>query len=226
MASFSCIYLYSGGERGTFSAYPRATCAAVLVAKDGRVLGKGLSDYNTDCVQVAFADAGLEAIPLEEWCVTWPISSELRSDLAAATLYLTLEPSAERQGEALPPITRLIRQCGIKRVVIGSPDPIPEFASLGASNLHANGIRVTVGSCLREECDNLIRVYSEKANSKLQRMARQHFSQFKRPLGFLHCSVVDSDNVEAFARHGNAFGKTINGQQLSYRHLGAYESKF
>jgi hypothetical protein len=46
---------------------------------------------------------------------------------------------------------------------------------------------------------------------------------FKRPLGYLHCSVVDSDSIEAYARHGNAFGKNIGSQKLNFRDLGAYE---
>ena len=46
---------------------------------------------------------------------------------------------------------------------------------------------------------------------------------FKRPLGYLHCSVVDTDNVEAFARRGNAFGKNFNGKNYNFRDFGAYE---
>jgi len=46
---------------------------------------------------------------------------------------------------------------------------------------------------------------------------------FKRPLGYLHCSVVDSDNIEAFARRGNAFGKSHNGKIYNLRDFGTYE---
>jgi hypothetical protein len=34
--------------------------------------------------------------------------------------------------------------------------------------------------------------------------------------------VVDSDNVEAFARQGNAFGKDFGGKNLGYRDFGSY----
>ena len=34
---------------------------------------------------------------------------------------------------------------------------------------------------------------------------------------------MDSDNVEAFARAGNAFGKNFGGKNLSSRNFGAYE---
>ena len=54
-------------------------------------------------------------------------------------------------------------------------------------------------------------------------MARKQFSLFRRPLGYLHCSVVDSGNVEAFRRAGNAFGKDFNGKVLNYRDFGSYE---
>jgi hypothetical protein len=46
---------------------------------------------------------------------------------------------------------------------------------------------------------------------------------FGRPLGFLHCSVVDSVDLEAFAQHGNAFGKAFGGKTLSFRDFGSYE---
>jgi pyrimidine deaminase RibD-like protein len=213
----------SGGERGPESAYPNPTCAAVLVSKDGQVISDGRSDYRTDCVQACLEGAGLEITPLHEWCVKWPSSKQLRKDLKEATLYLTLEPSASRKGQAFPPITQLIGLSGIRRVVIGSPDPVPELASKGAAALHMAGINCVMGSILTEECDSLIEEYAAKANGKLARMARKHFKQFKKPLGFLHCSVVDSLDVEAYARHGNAFGRQIGGKTLSYRNLGAYE---
>lgn len=190
---------------------------------DGRIIGQGRSDFNTDCVQAVMENAGLEVTPLREWCVTWPNSKQLRKDMAGATLYLTLEPTEKRKGQAVPPITELIQLSGVGRVVIGCPDPISENASKGASALHMYGIDTTMGLVLQEECQSLISDYTSMATSKLQRMARKHFTQFKKPLGFMHCSVVDSDDLEAYARHGNAFAKNVGGKKLSYRDLGAYE---
>jgi pyrimidine deaminase RibD-like protein len=214
----------SGGERGAKSSYPRPTTGAVLVTEDGRVLGRGRSDYNTDCIQAVMVDAGLEVTPLKEWCVTWPASAKLRNDISRSTLYLTLEPSMFRLGKAMPSQTQLIELSGVRRVVIGCRDPIIEYASKGSSACHSAGIDVSMGTVLREECEHLIEEYSQLATSKLQRMARKHFLQTKRPLGFLHCSVVDTKNIEAFARAGNAFGKNFGGKaELSYRNLGAYE---
>ena len=90
-----------------------------MVAADGRILARGRSDYSTDCVRSVMEDAGLDVTPLKEWCVTWPASPTLRNDLAQATLYLTLEPTMKRRGQALPPMTQLIELSGIGRVVIG-----------------------------------------------------------------------------------------------------------
>lgn len=42
-------------------------------------------------------------------------------------------------------------------------------------------------------------------------------------MGHLHCSVIDTDDAEAFARNGNTFGKNFGGQHLSYRDFGTYE---
>jgi pyrimidine deaminase RibD-like protein len=124
----------------------------------------------------ALKDAGLEVTPLSEWVVAWPHSKQLRDDLATATLYLTLEPSNERQGEALPPMTQLIQQSGIQRVVIGSANPVPELRTEGAATLHSAGIQVTMG-IQEEECSALIEQYADLANSKLQKSARKHFQR-------------------------------------------------
>jgi hypothetical protein len=55
-------------------------------------------------------------------------------------------------------------------------------------------------------------------------MARQHFRQFQRPLGFLHCSVMSSENLSTFAKNSNAFGTNFGRQATaSYRDFGSYE---
>ncbi len=105
---------------------------------------------------------------------------------------------------------------GISRCVIGCPDPVPEFSSEGASALHSAGLIVQMGVA-GEECEKLIEGYTKLATTKLQKMARKHYQFFGRPLGFLHCSVVDSDDVQAFANNGNAFARNFGGQSLSFR---------
>jgi len=211
-----------GGQKGSEAPFPKPIVGAVIVTKDGQTLGSGRSDYRQHAIQAAIADAGIDATPLSEWCVTWPRDSTLRENLRESTLYVTLEPSAERGGANLPPLTQLIQLSGIPRVVIGCPDAIPELASEGAATLHSAGLIVNMG-ILQTECESLIEDYSTMTNSKLQKMARKHFQTFNRPLGFLHCSVVEADDVDSFTRNGNSFGKNFGGKELSSRDFGSYK---
>lgn len=164
-----------GGERGARSPFPKPIVGAIIVTKDGQIMGKGRASYKKDAVRAAIADAGIVATPLREWCVTWPNDQRMRKDISEATLYVTLEPSTERQGTSVPSITELILESGISRVVIGCPDPIPEYANKGASHLHASGLSVTMG-VEEEECENLISEYASLAMTQLHRMARAHFN--------------------------------------------------
>ncbi|KAL7489383.1 hypothetical protein ACHAW6_014978 [Cyclotella cf. meneghiniana] len=212
----------TGGERSLTGPFPKPVVGAVLVARDGRILGKGRSNYAGHAVEFAFKQAGINATPLREWCVAWPSDSKFRRDIAESTLYVTMEPSNERQGEEKPPITQLIEMAGIPRLVIGCQDPVPEYATEGAGRLHAAGVSVSMG-IRQQECQDLIKGYTALCSTKLQRMARQHMRRFGRPMGHLHCSVIDSNDAEAFARNGNSFGKNFGGQHLSYRDFGTYE---
>ena len=219
---------YAKSRSEEAGAYPNPVVGAALVASDGQVLGLGCSSYKKDAIQDALQKSGLDAMPLREWCVTWPADSaacwKLRDDLAGATLYVTLEPLASRRGEMLPPMTQLIDLSGVSRVVIGTPDPVPERTGKGSQTLHRqNGLDVIMGTVLEEECRELVQPYMERANTKLMIMARNHRKRTGRPLGLLHCSVVDSDDIEAFAQLGNAFGKSFGGQTLSFRDFGSYE---
>ena len=217
------------------------------------IIGRGRSDYRTEAVRACMEDAGYVIAALSEWVVTYPIrvaenvdvlssteattiSSTPAMDAATTnprvrqhiTLYTTLEPSTRRRGTATPPVTNLIRAANIQRVVIGCPSPVPEKAMLGATALHSAGIKVTVmqDPTIQEECQNVIRDFTISSNCKLQRMARKHFQLFGRPLGFLHCSVIHSDNIEAFRRNGNAFSSSTTSAttagSLSYRNFGTY----
>lgn len=171
------------------------------MAEDGTILSRSHSDFRTDAIRAALANAGLQATPgANEWVVTWPMSEEIRYQLASSTLYITLEPST------LHPITSLVGQAGISRVVIGSLDPVPEYSGKGAAALQAAGIAVSHFTELADECDAVIQDYAVIANGKLQRMAREHLEIFGRPLGMLHCSVIDSDIVKAFSKQGSVIG--------------------
>ena len=219
---------YAKSRSEEAGAFPNPVVGAALVSSDGQVLGLGCSSYKKDAIQDALQQTGLDAMPLREWCVTWPADSsacwKLRDDLADATLYVTLEPLASRRGEMLPPMTQLIELSGVARVVIGTPDPVSERAGKGSQRLHKqNGLDVSMGTVLEEECLELVKPYTERANTKFQTMARIHRKRTGRPMGLLHCSVVDSDDIAAFAQLGNAFGKSSGGQTLSFRDFGSYE---
>lgn len=142
--------------------------------------------------------------------------------IGESTLYLSLEPRSTRKGMALPPITKLIEEIGVPRVVVGAMDPCNDRKSVGCSVLHANGIEVIAGV---EEDTILSKIpeFVERANSKFKRRARIHYAKYGRPLGFLHCSVIDSNDAEAFVRSGNAFARTHGSVALSERDYGCYE---
>lgn len=209
-------------------AYPNPMVGAALISADGATMALGRSTYDKDAIQDVLEQVGLEISPLREWCVTWPLLSsacwKLREDLSSATLYVTLEPVSQRKGETLPPLTQLIELSGLPRIVIGAPDPVPEKSGKGAQALHrALGLDVSMGRTLTEECLELITPYIERVNSKFHKMARNHRQRYGRPLGMLHCSVIDSENVEAFAALGNTFGTSFGGKTLSFRDFGSYE---
>ena len=209
------------GEQGTQSPFPKPIEGAILATPTGQILGSGHTSYSQSAIEAALSSAGIIATPLSEWCVNWPSSDQLRKDIREATLYVTLEPSSRRRGASLPPMTQLIQMSGITRVVIGSPDPVLEWNSEGAGVLHGAGLEVVMG-VESDDANQLLRGYKDLANSKLQKMARKHFDTFGRPLGFLHCSVVDSDDVDSFARNGNTFGKDFGGKMLGLREFGSY----
>ena len=72
--------------------------------------------------------------------------------LRHATLYVNLEPCAHH-GKT-PPCTDLILENGIRRVVIGTPDPNPLVAGSGIRLLGENGVQVIHG-VLENECRDL-----------------------------------------------------------------------
>lgn len=80
-----------------------------------------------------------------------------RGDLHAATLYVNLEPCAHH-GKT-PPCTDAILAAGIRRVVVGMPDPNPLVAGRGVRRLRRAGVRVTTG-VLEAEARELNRMFS------------------------------------------------------------------
>jgi diaminohydroxyphosphoribosylaminopyrimidine deaminase/5-amino-6-(5-phosphoribosylamino)uracil reductase len=75
---------------------------------------------------------------------------------AGDTLYVSLEP-CNHYGRT-PPCTLAILKSGLKRVVIGMPDPNPNVSGGGAQFMRARGIEVRSG-VLESECRRLNEVY-------------------------------------------------------------------
>jgi len=206
--------------------YPGAPCGAVLVhGPTGNVIGTGVSGHDADhhATRAALTAAGVVTTPLREWAVQFPGGAAQRRLLSECTLYLTSEPSHRRRGSAVPPVAGLVAASGVRSVVIGLEDAVASDANRGAAALHAAGIDVSVGLTVREDCKALLRSFRRRARSKLRSQARTHFRTTGRPLGFLHCSVIDSHDAESFSRNGHAFAKDFGGALLNERNFGAYE---
>ncbi len=62
---------------------------------------------------------------------------------AGATMFVTLEPCCHR-GKT-PPCTKALLAAGIRRVVVGQPDPFPAVDGGGIAELRAAGVEVQVG---------------------------------------------------------------------------------
>lgn len=214
--------MLSGGENSATSAAPRPTYAAVLVSSENEILGCAVSDFETDPIVETLGLAGFGIEPATGWIASLPDDSTL-TKIASSTLYVTLEPSTDGRGWNRPTIIHLIQQAKISHIVVGTLDPAPDKEGKGVAALEEVGVKVSLVSHLRSECDELIQQYAELARSDFMIASRNHFQRFGRPLGLLHCSVIDSDNVEAFARNGNSFGTNLGGKSLSYRSFGAYE---
>lgn len=79
-----------------------------------------------------------------------------REALREATVYVTLEPCSH-YGKT-PPCAKLLIDCGLRRIVIGSLDPFREVSGRGVRMLEEAGIEVKVG-VLEEECRELNRKF-------------------------------------------------------------------
>lgn len=75
-----------------------------------------------------------------------------------AVLYVTLEPCC-LHGRT-PPCTKAIIQAGIKKIVIGIPDPNPDVNGRGIKKLEKAGIEVVTGA-LEEQCRDLNKGYNK-----------------------------------------------------------------
>lgn len=126
------------GEKGDPSPNPHVGC--VVVDASGQVVGEGFHEAT-----------GLEHAEV--------VALKAAGDKArGATLYVTLEP-CNHQGRTAPCVDAIIA-AGIRRVVIGCPDPNPRVEGGGAARLREAGIEV-VESALQTEAQGLIKAWSK-----------------------------------------------------------------
>lgn len=119
-------------ERAAGMTSPNPIVGAVVV-KSGRIVGKG---YHKRC---GLPHAEINAL------------KEAGVRARGATIYVTLEP-CNHFGRT-PPCTDAIIGSGIKRVVIGSPDPNPVNNGSGIKRLRKKGIKVDTGVLRKDAMD-------------------------------------------------------------------------
>lgn len=121
-------------RRGEGRTRPNPPVGAVIV-RAGRVLARGFH-----------AQAGADHAEVDAL-------RKVGRRARGAELYVTLEPCAH-QGRT-PPCADAIVRAGIRRVVIGAPDPNPRTDGRGIARLREGGVQVVMG-VLSEVCTRLI----------------------------------------------------------------------
>ena len=129
--------------RGRTSPNP---CVGAVIVADGKIVGRGYHRRagSAHAEVNALADAGRRT--------------------AGATMYVTLEP-CNHTGRT-PPCTKAVLAAGIRRVVIGMPDPNPAVAGGGARYLEAHGVEVVTG-VLAERCTAINRPFIKHVTTGL-----------------------------------------------------------
>ncbi len=120
-------------RKGIGKTSPNPMVGAVIV-KNGKIIGRG---YHKRCGDY---HAEINAI------------NNVKGSIRGSTFYITLEPCSH-YGRTPPCVDTLIKK-GLKRVVVGTPDPNPEVNGKGIKILRSKGIKVDVG-ILDIECRKL-----------------------------------------------------------------------
>ncbi|MFQ5685959.1 MAG: bifunctional diaminohydroxyphosphoribosylaminopyrimidine deaminase/5-amino-6-(5-phosphoribosylamino)uracil reductase RibD [Candidatus Scalindua sp.] len=119
--------------KGIGKTSPNPMVGAVIV-KGGKVIGRG---YHKKCGDY---HAEINAI------------NNVKGSIRGSTFYITLEPCSH-YGRTTPCVDTLIKK-GLKRVVVGTPDPNPKVNGKGIKILRSKGVKVDVG-ILDTECKQL-----------------------------------------------------------------------
>lgn len=83
---------------------------------------------------------------------------------AGAAVYVTLEPCSHHG--RTPPCADALIAAGVRRVVVGIPDPDTRVAGAGVARLRAAGIDVTVGTCAAEITEQLAPYLKHRATGR------------------------------------------------------------
>ncbi|MCI9022498.1 MAG: bifunctional diaminohydroxyphosphoribosylaminopyrimidine deaminase/5-amino-6-(5-phosphoribosylamino)uracil reductase RibD [Eubacterium sp.] len=150
-------------EKGCGWTSPNPMVGAVIV-KDGRVIGKGWHEK--------YGQPHAERNALAS-CSEPP---------QGADMYVTLEPCCHYGKQ--PPCVEAVIEAGIRRVVIGSPDPNPLVSGKGVQILREHGIEV-VQDVLRDKCDRLNEVFL-------------HYIQTKRPFVVMKYAMTMDGKIAAY----------------------------
>lgn len=121
---------------------PNPMVGAVIVARDGTILGEGWHR------KFGLAHAEVNAFN--------SVKPEQEHRLAEATMFVTLEPCAHH-GKT-PPCADLIVEKKVKSVVVGARDPFHRVDGRGIERLREAGIDVAVG-IMEKECVELNKTF-------------------------------------------------------------------
>ena len=127
-----CLQLARNGQQ---LAKPNPMVGAVIVSKEGKIIGEG---YHVRCGK---GHAEVNAFA--------SVRKEDEALLCEATVYVSLEPCSH-YGKT-PPCADLIISKRVRRVVCGCIDPFAEVQGRGVKKIREAGIEVTVG-VLEKEC--------------------------------------------------------------------------
>ncbi|MDE6490669.1 MAG: bifunctional diaminohydroxyphosphoribosylaminopyrimidine deaminase/5-amino-6-(5-phosphoribosylamino)uracil reductase RibD [Muribaculaceae bacterium] len=131
-------------ECGRFGASPNPMVGAVIVTPEGTIAGEG---YHRRC---GSAHAEVNAVA----DLRGRYGSDADQVLRQCTMYVTLEPCAH-YGKT-PPCAKLLIDCGIPRVIVGTADPFAKVSGRGIAMMRNAGIEVVTG-IMENECRELNR---------------------------------------------------------------------
>ncbi len=123
-------------EKGLGYVSPNPMVGAVIVSKQGDIIGEGYHE------RYGKAHAEVNAVK----------SVDDNSQLEKATVYVTLEPCSHH-GKT-PPCAEMLSKLPVSRVVVAMKDPNPEVNGKGLELLRSCGIQVDVG-ILQKEAEKL-----------------------------------------------------------------------